>query len=228
MLEPKPKVRLRSLDAFKSERAAISEAITIGEFWVRAFSDLPSNVVRGILAEFIVAKALGLSLVVREPQADFDRSMPSAKASTSREGMKAASSFAREVINGRRPERTPLAGRRILCSRAFRTVLTCSSSHFTQPTPPARSRSVRVPCPASERASPVKSCHRPYFWKGKFIVEELDRQLPDDRIDLARMVQDRGPVQLLEVVTRSAVSWSTSPRSAGPCPFALQRHSAPT
>lgn len=46
---------------------------TVGEFWQWAFSDLAANTTRGVLAEFLVGKALGLSMnVPRGPWDDFD------------------------------------------------------------------------------------------------------------------------------------------------------------
>jgi len=47
------------------------------EFWQWSASDLVSNAMRGILAEFIVAKALGIKTDVRNEWDSFDLEMPS-------------------------------------------------------------------------------------------------------------------------------------------------------
>lgn len=45
---------------------------TIGEFWAWAFSDLQDNTLRGEFAEFIVARALGIDLHIRQSWANYD------------------------------------------------------------------------------------------------------------------------------------------------------------
>ena len=45
---------------------------SVVDFWSWAFSDLQDNTTRGILAEFIVARALGIELGVRSAWGDFD------------------------------------------------------------------------------------------------------------------------------------------------------------
>lgn len=45
---------------------------TVKEFWQWAFSDLQQNNIRGILAEFIVAKALNIDLGLRASWDDYD------------------------------------------------------------------------------------------------------------------------------------------------------------
>ena len=68
MLESRPKSRLSPEQKFSGAEAAFS----VGEFWQWAFSDLQENVTRGVLAEFLVAKALGISLSVRQAWDDYD------------------------------------------------------------------------------------------------------------------------------------------------------------
>ena len=68
MLEPRPKSRL-SLD---QEFSSAETPFSVGEFWQWAFSDLQENVTRGVLAEFLVAKALGINLSVRQAWDDYD------------------------------------------------------------------------------------------------------------------------------------------------------------
>jgi len=46
--------------------------ISVKEFWQWAFSDLQQNNIRGILAEFIVAKALNINLGLRKSWDDYD------------------------------------------------------------------------------------------------------------------------------------------------------------
>ena len=49
---------------------------TPGEFWQWAFSDLRANTTRGVLAEFIVARAVGAKQAVRGAWDDFDVEAP--------------------------------------------------------------------------------------------------------------------------------------------------------
>ena len=49
---------------------------TIGDFWQWAYSDLISNTDRGILAEYIVAIALGIDDAVRVPWGPYDLVTP--------------------------------------------------------------------------------------------------------------------------------------------------------
>ncbi|MBE0684612.1 MAG: hypothetical protein IH585_01295 [Anaerolineaceae bacterium] len=49
---------------------------SIGNFWQWAYSDLQQNNIRGILAEFIVAKALNITLSVRDTWDDYDLKTP--------------------------------------------------------------------------------------------------------------------------------------------------------
>ena len=68
MLEPRPKSKLSPDQEFTGAETPFS----IGEFWQWAFSDLQENITRGVLAEFLVAKALGISLSVRQAWDDYD------------------------------------------------------------------------------------------------------------------------------------------------------------
>ena len=48
------------------------EEFTVGDFWKWAFSDLQANNIRGILSEFIIAKALDINLHIRNTWDDYD------------------------------------------------------------------------------------------------------------------------------------------------------------
>ena len=50
-------------------------SVTVSEFWRWGFSDLRDNALRGILAEYLVAKALGISLGVRQSWDPYDLTM---------------------------------------------------------------------------------------------------------------------------------------------------------
>lgn len=65
-LRPRVVARLKATDRFDHLDA------TVGDFWAWAFSDLRSNVVRGVLAEFIVARALGADRPLRDSWDNFD------------------------------------------------------------------------------------------------------------------------------------------------------------
>ena len=51
------------------------DAFCVSEFWQWAFSDLQSNALRGILAEYIVAQALGIEPAGRASWDDYDLEM---------------------------------------------------------------------------------------------------------------------------------------------------------
>jgi hypothetical protein len=53
-----------------------STDFSVGCFWQWAYSDLQQNNIRGILAEFIVAKALNIHLSVRHTWDDYDLETP--------------------------------------------------------------------------------------------------------------------------------------------------------
>ncbi|MHC9540604.1 MAG: hypothetical protein AB9903_13945 [Vulcanimicrobiota bacterium] len=57
---------------FTDKRAAGGAVFTIGEFWSWAFSDLQDNMLRGEFAEFIVARALGIDLHIRQGWTNYD------------------------------------------------------------------------------------------------------------------------------------------------------------
>jgi len=48
------------------------DGFTVQDFWQWAFSDLQQNNIRGILAEFIIAKALDINLGIRQSWDDYD------------------------------------------------------------------------------------------------------------------------------------------------------------
>ena len=65
-LKPAPPQLLEGSDAFAGLDA------TVVDFWRWAFSDLRDNTVRGVLAEFLVAAALGRTDVRRKGWDNFD------------------------------------------------------------------------------------------------------------------------------------------------------------
>ena len=65
-LEPTPVEPLSGHEPFEAVGA------TVAEFWRWGFSDLRTNIVRGILAEFLVAKAVGAREPVRVAWDNFD------------------------------------------------------------------------------------------------------------------------------------------------------------
>jgi len=69
--QPKPLTPLDPSAPFAGHLIGI-EKPTVGQFWTWAFSDLRSNATRGILAEFLVAWALGCRGGLRSPWDDFD------------------------------------------------------------------------------------------------------------------------------------------------------------
>jgi hypothetical protein len=68
-LEPTPVEPLSGEEPFKGIDA------TVIDFWKWGFSDLRTNIVRGILAEFLVARAVGDQTDVRVAWANFDVTM---------------------------------------------------------------------------------------------------------------------------------------------------------
>lgn len=66
-----PATPLRPEERFRRAGAA-ADSPTVGEFWSWAFSDLRSNTTRGVLAEFLVGRALGACRDVRAAWDDFD------------------------------------------------------------------------------------------------------------------------------------------------------------
>jgi hypothetical protein len=69
-LEPLPKNALTGDEPFVGVRARIRD------FWSFALSDLQSNVTRGVLAEFLVARAVGATESVRASWDNYDVSAP--------------------------------------------------------------------------------------------------------------------------------------------------------
>ena len=74
MIKPKPKSFISQESMF--EKDGISTKFSVVDFWQWTYSDLQQNNIRGILAEFIVAKALNISLAVRETWDDYDLVTP--------------------------------------------------------------------------------------------------------------------------------------------------------
>lgn len=71
--QPPQPVRLEpSMRLTRSGDPLADPNATIGDFWSWAFSDLRQNSVRGHLAEYIVAKALSVTLDVRSAWDDYD------------------------------------------------------------------------------------------------------------------------------------------------------------
>ncbi len=69
---------LNAAEAFHSKRRqSLQTPATVGDFWRWAFSQLADNTTRGVLAEFIVAMALGIDLSQpRDAWADCDLVTP--------------------------------------------------------------------------------------------------------------------------------------------------------
>ena len=70
-LDPKPVVPMEGSEPFGGSEA------TVLDFWRWAFSDLRENIVRGVLAEYLVAKAVGDPNPVRHAWDNFDVTTPS-------------------------------------------------------------------------------------------------------------------------------------------------------
>ena len=70
MIEPPSLPTLDPAEAFRQGTHPLN--FSVGEFWQWAFSDLRSNTTRGVLAEFIVARALGLPTSVRNAWDNYD------------------------------------------------------------------------------------------------------------------------------------------------------------
>ena len=68
--QPHPITRVEGRERFSGMDA------TVTDFWRWAFSDLRMNNVRGILAEFLVAKAVGATEAPKEEWANFDVQTP--------------------------------------------------------------------------------------------------------------------------------------------------------
>ncbi len=66
LLIPKPVQRLTGEESFTDS------PLTVGDFWQWAFSDLRTNIVRGILAEFLVAQAVGDPSPLRQAWDNWD------------------------------------------------------------------------------------------------------------------------------------------------------------
>ena len=69
VIEPQP---LNPDEKFVDEENTTIISATVGDFWQWAYSDLVSNTDRGILAEYIVAIALGIDDTVRVPWGPYD------------------------------------------------------------------------------------------------------------------------------------------------------------
>lgn len=71
LLIPKLVARLTGGEVF------VGSSLTVLDFWRWAFSDLRTNVVRGVLAEFLVARAVGDPSPLRSAWDNFDVTTPS-------------------------------------------------------------------------------------------------------------------------------------------------------
>lgn len=70
MLRPSAARILRGEERFRRLDA------TVGDFWSWAFSDLRSNIARGVLAEFLVSRAVGEGQPVRVSWDNYDAEAP--------------------------------------------------------------------------------------------------------------------------------------------------------
>ena len=75
MLIPNKKICLNPQSNFIN--GTEKNIISVEDFWKWAFSDFQANNIRGVLAEFIIAKALELELTVRSTWDDYDLTTPS-------------------------------------------------------------------------------------------------------------------------------------------------------
>jgi hypothetical protein len=75
-LVPPPAARLDSTVGLRKGGRSLGENAHVLDFWSWAFSDLRQNNVRGHLAEYIVALALGVPLRVRSSWDDYDLLVP--------------------------------------------------------------------------------------------------------------------------------------------------------
>ncbi len=69
-LEPSPITLLSGDEPFKDMDAIVRD------FWIWSTSDLRDNTTRGVLAEFIVAKAVGATAEMRSPWDNYDVELP--------------------------------------------------------------------------------------------------------------------------------------------------------
>jgi len=74
MIKPTPKKFISPESQFVN--GCETAGFSVGSFWQWAYSDLQQNNIRGILAEFIVAKALNIPLSVRDTWDDYDLITP--------------------------------------------------------------------------------------------------------------------------------------------------------
>ena len=73
VIQTKP---LRATEGFVNVSNNALNASTIGDYWQWAYSDIIGNTDRGALAEFIVARALGTTALVRNGWAPYDLETP--------------------------------------------------------------------------------------------------------------------------------------------------------
>ena len=78
-LVPPPATRLGPTVVLREGGRPLAENAHVLDFWSWAFSDLRQNNVRGHLAEYIVALALGVPLSVRSSWDDYDLLVPAGK-----------------------------------------------------------------------------------------------------------------------------------------------------
>ena len=77
MTFPLPAMELRRHEAPEPFRMGeMALPFSLGDFWSWAASDLASNALRGSLAEYLVARALGIELTVRAEWAAYDLQVP--------------------------------------------------------------------------------------------------------------------------------------------------------
>jgi hypothetical protein len=67
----------RAVEPLTGQERFGDDELTVLEFWRWAFSDLRTNIVRGVLAEFLVAKAVGDPSPLRQAWDNFDVTTPS-------------------------------------------------------------------------------------------------------------------------------------------------------
>ncbi|MQF67590.1 hypothetical protein FIM07_04020 [SAR202 cluster bacterium AD-802-F09_MRT_200m] len=69
--------KLDGAETFKNAEGSLLAASDILDYWSWAYSDIVGNTTRGALAEFIVARAIGSELAIRNDWAAYDLETPS-------------------------------------------------------------------------------------------------------------------------------------------------------
>lgn len=71
-IPPYPAIPVRPLEGDEQFQGTVGQGATVLDYWRWAASDLIGNVSRGVLAEYLVALAVGSTTVPRDPWAPYD------------------------------------------------------------------------------------------------------------------------------------------------------------